>query len=153
MLELKYELLFDIVGTLDESQNIGNTSKGVRVIAPVSGGSFKGPKLNGKVLPFGADWLMIRSDGVYELDVRITLETDDGALIYAYYRGIIEISPEVYERIFTKGEDVDPSEYYFRTTPVLETGSEKYEWLNNIICVGVGKLSPGKVEYKVYHIL
>jgi hypothetical protein len=152
-LELRYEFLCNLSGTLGDTQTIGNGPKGLREIAPVTGGSFEGPEKMGKVLPFGADWLVTRSDGAWELDIRITLETDDGELIYAYYRGIIDISPEILDRIYSKGEDVDPSEYYFRTSPVFETGSEKYMWLNKIICVGVGKLSPGKVEYKIYQIL
>ena len=153
MLELRYEFLCDLTGTLDDSQEIGNGPKGLRQIAPVTGGTFEGPKMKGKVLPFGADWMITRPDGTWDLDIRVTLETDDGELIYAYYRGIIDVSPEIHERIYSKGEDVDPSEYYFRTSPVFETGSEKYKWLNKIVCVGVGKLFPGKVEYKIYQIL
>jgi hypothetical protein len=127
--------------------------RGERRIAPVSGGYFEGPKMKGKVLSFGADWLVIRPGGEWEIDVRITLETDDGEFIYAYYRGIIDISASVLDKIYGSGSYVDPSEYYFRTTPVFETGSEKYRWLNKIICVGVGRLSPGKVEYNIYQIL
>jgi hypothetical protein len=122
------------------------------MIYPVKGGTVKGPKINGEVLPGGADWLLMRSDGVSQLDVRVTFCTDDGALIYAYYRGIVKVAPDVMERM-QQGEDVGPSEYYFRTTPAFETGSEKYGWLNQIIAVGVGSLASGKVRYKVYEIL
>ena len=72
MLELRYEFLCDLSGTLDDSQIIGNGPKGLRQIAPVTGGTFEGPKIKGKVLPFGADWLVTRPDGAWELDVRIT---------------------------------------------------------------------------------
>ncbi len=89
---------------------------------------------------------------LFEVDVRITVRTDDGALIYIYYRGVTNASPEIRERI-QKGEDVDPSEYYFRTTPIFETGSEKYSWLNKIICVGVGKTELKRVRYNIYQIL
>ena len=152
MLELKSELLCEIVGDLDDPQEIGATPHGVRMIHPVVSGTMKGPKMNGEVLPFGADWILLRPDGVGELDVRITLRTDDGELIYIYYRGILNVAPEIMERI-QNGEDVDPSEYYFRTTPVFETGSEKYSWLNQIICVGVGKIEQKRVRYKIYQIL
>jgi hypothetical protein len=152
MLELKSEFLCELVGDLDDPQQIGMTPKGLRMIYPVVGGTVKGPKLNGEVLAFGADWLVIRSDGVGELDVRATMRTDDGELIYAAYRGILKIDPEIMGRV-QNGEDIDPSQYYFRTTPVLETGSEKYSWLNQIICVGIGKVEKNRVRYSLYQIL
>jgi hypothetical protein len=152
MLELKSEFLCELVGDLEDPQQIGMTPKGIRMIYPIVGGTVKGPKLSGEVLSFGADWLVIRSDGVGELDVRATMRTDDGELIYAAYRGILKIDPEIMGRI-QNGEDIDPSQYYFRTTPVLETGSEKYSWLNQIICVGIGKVEKNRVRYSVYQIL
>jgi hypothetical protein len=152
MLELKSEFLCELVGELGDSQEIGATPHGLRMIAPVVGGTVKGPKLNGEVLAFGADWILMRPDGVGELDVRVTLRTDDGELIYTLYRGILKLSPEQLVRV-QSGEEVDPSEYYFRTTPVFETGSEKYSWLNEIICVGVGKIEPKRVRYRIYQIL
>lgn len=152
MMELKSELLCVLKADLDDPQEIGMVPIGARVIYPVTGGSVKGQKVNGEILPFGADWILLRADGVGELDVRATLRTDDGELIYAYYRGILKVDPEVQARV-QAGEDVDPSEYYFRTTPIFETGSEKYAWLNQIICVGVGKMGVKKVEYKIYQIL
>ena len=152
MQELKSELLCELTADLDDPQEIGATPHGVRMIVPVIGGTVKGPKLNGETLAFGADWILMRSDGVGELDVRATIRTDDGELIYAYYRGILKVDPEILERV-QNGEDVDPSEYYFRTTPVFETGSEKYSWLNQIICVGVGKIEQKRVRYSVYQIL
>jgi hypothetical protein len=152
MLELKSEFLCELMADLDDPQTIGMTPKGIRMIYPIVGGSVKGPKLNGEALAFGADWLVFRSDGVGELDVRATMRTDDGELIYAYYRGILKIDPAIMGRV-QNGEDIDPSQYYFRTTPVLETGSEKYSWLNQIICVGIGKLEKNRVRYKIYQIL
>ena len=152
MLELRSEFLCELVGDLDDPQVIGMTPKGARLIFPVIGGTIKGPKINGEVLPFGADWIVMRQDGVGELDVRATGRTDDGELIYTYYRGILKIDSSIMTQI-QNGEDVDPSQYYFRTTPVFETGSEKYSWLNQIICVGVGKMEPKRVVYKIYQIL
>ncbi len=139
MLELKHEFLCGLTGELEEAQPVGPTPKGVKMIYPVKGGSVKGPKINGELLPFGADWLMMRSDGAGEIDARITIKTDDGEFIHTWYRGILNVSPEIMQRALG-GEAVDPSEYYFRTTPVFETGSEKYGWLNRIICVGVGRM-------------
>ncbi|MCP4751085.1 MAG: DUF3237 domain-containing protein [Proteobacteria bacterium] len=151
-MDLKYEYLCDIEADLEEAIPIGATPHGVRMILGIKGGTVSGPKLNGEILPSGADWVLMRPDGALELDVRAAMRTDDGELIYTYYRGVIEVDPTVYERI-QNGEDVDPSEYYFRTTPVYETGSEKYGWLNRIVAVGVGRLHPSKVFYKIFRIL
>ena len=122
------------------------------MIYNIKGGTVEGPKVSGKLLPTGADWLIIRPDMAAELDVRATVQTIDNEIVYTYYRGIINATLEVFDKI-QKGEDVDPSEYYFRTTPVFETSSEKYGWLNRIVAVGVGKLEKNKVIYKVYMIL
>ena len=87
-----------------------------------------------------------------KLDVRGTLRTDDGHLIYSYYHGILHTSPEVFQRV-ARGETVDPSEYYFQTAPFYETGSEKYGWLNRVVAVAVGRMAPLWVGYSVYAIL
>lgn len=152
MAELKAELLFELSVDLEPPQNVGATPRGNRQIYYVKGGSFEGPKVKGEVLPGGGDWLLFRPDGAAELDVRATARTDDGHLIYTYYRGIIQAPPEVAQRLFM-GEAVDPSQYYFRTAPVFETSSEKYGWLNRIVAVGVGQIKPNWVGYSVYQVL
>ena len=153
MSELKSTPLFDISITVDPPQNLGATPLGMRRIVPVTGGSFKGERVSGIVMPnAAADWILVRADGSIQLDVRLTLKTDDGELIYMNYRGIRNSSPEVSERL-ANGELVDPSEYYFRTAPVFETGSDKYAWMNNIICVAVGERVPTEVKYKIFEIL
>ncbi len=138
--ELKAELLMEFSVDLEEAQEIGATPHGNRRIVYIKGGEFEGPKLKGQVLPGGGDWLLIRPDGAGELDVRATMRTDDGHLIYCYYRGV-----------FHGG--TDSGELYFRTTPYYETGSEKYGWLNQIVAVGVGTFTEGRVSYKVYEVL
>src|SRR3954469_15789153 len=97
-------------------QRLGAVPHGTRGIAPVVSGSFAGPRLRGRVLPGGGDWTLLRSDGVLELDLRFTLETDDGALIHMTSFGLRHGSPEVVAAL-ARGEVVDPSTYYFRTTP------------------------------------
>ena len=149
--ELQSEFLFDLKGTLEAPQSIGPTPAGERRIWYVKGGSFAGPRLKGEVLPGGGEWVLQRPDGVFQLDVRITLRTDDGALIYVSYRGILDASPEVMQRL-RSGESVDPTEYYFRTTPVFETSAEAYRWLNRIVAVGVGKRTATGVEYAIHAI-
>ncbi len=152
MRDPKTEFLLEVSVDLEEPQDVGATPHGNRQIYNVKGGTFEGPKLKGDVLSGGADWLILRPDGAGELDVRATLRTDDGHLIYTYYRGIFHASPEVMQRVL-QGETVDPSEYYFRSTPVYETGLEKYGWLNRIVAVATYTLAPNWVGYRVYAIL
>jgi hypothetical protein len=86
-------------------------------------------------------WLLVRRDGAGQLDVRITIKTDDEALIYMRYEGIL--AGEALPRVLG-GEAVPPAEYYFRTTPYFETSSQKYAWLNKIVAVGVGQVELSK---------
>lgn len=137
-LELQHEFLFDLTATLDEPIQVGQTPYGERVIYPVTGGSFKGSKIKGKILANGGDWLLRLDSITSKLDVRAVLETDDGELIYTYYEGFIHQYPD--------------GSYYFRTNPIFQTSSKKYEWLNHTIAVGVGKIIDGGVTYKVYAI-
>jgi hypothetical protein len=125
---------------LAEAQDVGATPQGNRRIYYVTGGTFEGPKLKGEVLPGGGDWALVRPDGAVQLDVRATLRTEDGELIYTTYRGIIRGAP-------------DSPDFYFRTAPMYETASEKYGWLNQIVAVGVGKLTSKGVSYSVYQVL
>jgi hypothetical protein len=111
-----------------------------------------GERLSGRVLPGGADWQVIRADGVAELDARYTLETGDGALIYVRNRGFRHGPAEVLKRL-AAGENVDPAQYYMRTTPLFETGDERYAWLNRMVCVASGARRPAAVELEVFEIL
>ena len=150
---LQSELLCTIAITVDPKfQEVGSATWGQRRIVQVTGGTFEGPRLKGRVLPGGGDWILTRPDGVTQLDVRITLETDDGALIYMTYRGLRHGPPEVLARL-AKGERVEPSEYYFRTVPCFETASEKYAWLNRALFVSTGDRLPAGPIYTVYEIL
>src|SRR5262249_28290944 len=103
-------------------QKLGTVPHGIRTIIPVIGGDFEGPRLRGKILPGGGDWLLLRSDGVLELDLRITLETDDHALIQMTFQGLRHGPPEVIAAL-GRGEVVDPASYYFRTVPRFETST------------------------------
>jgi uncharacterized protein DUF3237 len=148
---VRTEFLYDI--TMDaEAQDVGPTPAGHRRIVVVTGGTFEGPRLRGTVLPGGGDWLVQRSDGSRLLDVRITLRTDDGALIYARYPGLFHGPPDVMERIL-RGEAVDPAEYYFRVTPLFETAAEKYAWLNRVVAIGLGRRTRSQVAYSVHAVL
>ena len=152
MIPLRSELLFTLTGRVSPAQDIGTSPSGQRRIIPVAGGEFEGPKLRGTVLPGGADWMLVRPDGVAQINVRMTLQTDDGDLIFMKYGGFRHGPKDVMDRL-ARGEAVDPTEYYFRITPLFETGSQKYAWLNRIITIGTGhKLANGPVYY-VYEIL
>jgi hypothetical protein len=133
-------------------QKFGAVPYGVRSFVPVTGGDFEGPRLRGRILPGGGDWLLLRSDGVLELDLRITLETDDQALIYMIFQGMRHGPPDVIAA-FVRGEAVDPTRYYFRTVPRFETSAEAYAFLNRIICVGVGETRPGGAVHRIDEIM
>ena len=147
MLPLRSALLFTLTGRVSDAVDIGTSPLGHRRIIPVAGGEFEGPKLRGRVLPGGADGMLVDSEGVAHVDVRMTLQTDDGEGIYMRYRGLRHGPPAVMARL-ERGEPVDPGEYYFRIVPFFETSSKKYAWLNRIVTVGVGhRLADGPVYY------
>ena len=133
-------------------QELGAVPHGKRSIIPVTGGDFEGPRLRGKVLSGGGDWLLLRDDGVLELDLRITLETDDRALIQMTFQGLRHSPPEVIAAL-GRGEVIDPASYYFRTLPRFETSAERYAYLNRIITVGVGRLRPDGAIHDIDEIL
>jgi hypothetical protein len=134
-------------------QNIGGVPHGTRRTVPLSGGDFDGPRLRGTVLPQGsADWLLLRADGVLELDLRVTLLTHDGALISMRSFGLRHGPPEVIAAI-ARGETVDPGLYYFRTTPRFETAHPTYSFLNRIIAVATGDRRAAGPMYAIHEVL
>src|SRR3954471_4104531 len=133
-------------------QKLGAVPHGIRSIIPVTGGDFEGPRLRGKVLPGGGDWLLLRDDGVLELDLRVTLETDDHALIYMTFQGLRHGPPEVIAAL-GRGEVVDPASVYFRTLPRFETATPAYTFLNRIVTVGVGETRPDGAVHRIEEIL
>jgi len=145
----RLEFLYTSRITAGPPQLVGSGPHGERRIIPITGGEFEGPRLSGRVLPGGADWQVIRADGVFEVDARYTLETEDGALIYIGNWGYRHGPPEVIRRLGA-GQPVEPTEYYFRTTPRFETGASRYEWLNRTICVATGERRAQEVIITVY---
>jgi len=133
-------------------QKLGAVPHGTRVIAAIAGGTFEGPRLRGKVLPGGGDWTLLRPDGVLELDLRITLETDDGALISMSSFGLRHGPAEVLAAL-SRGEPVDPSAYYFRTAPRFETSAPQYAFLNRVVAIASGDRRAGGPIYSVEEIL
>lgn len=133
-------------------QKLGAVPHGARVIAPIAGGSFEGSRLRGKVLPGGGDWTLLRSDAVLELDLRVTLETDDGALIYMTSLGLRHGPPETLAAL-ARGEPVDPSAYYFRTAPRFETSAPQYAFVNRVIAIASGDRRASGPIYTIEEVL
>ena len=130
---------------------LGDGPYGQRRIINITGGTFAGPRLSGRILPGGADWQILRTDDSAEVEARYTLETDDGALIYITNWGYRHGPKEVMERL-ARGEEVSPQEYYFRTTPRFETGAKEYACLNGLVCVSVGERRPDQVVLTVFEV-
>ncbi len=152
-MELRTEFLWRAHVDVEGFYEVGETFRGRRSIVRVKGGWFEGPKVRGDILPGTGDWFVVRPGGVAEGDVRDTYRTHDGHVIYVSYRGIIDMDPEVRERV-QRGEDVDPSEYYLRGQPMFETAvGTPYSWLNSILSVSVGKQEALGVTYDVYRVL
>ena len=152
MTEIRTAHLLTLKLAVAGMQPIGEIPAGNRRIGLVAGGTFEGPKLRGTVLPGGADWIIVRPDGVTTLDVRIVLQTDDGAAIGLTYRGLRHGPVAVMERV-DQGQPVDPSEYYFRIAITFETAAPKYAWLNKVFGIGTGSRPPEGPIYEIFEVL
>jgi len=139
--------------TVTTPQSIGAVPHGTRRTAPLSGGTFEGPRLRGTIMSgSSADWQLLRSDGVLEMDLRFTLRTDDGALISMSSFGLRHGPPEVIAAI-GRGETVDPSTYYFRTMPRFETAHPAYSFLNRLIAAATAERRPEGPIYTIHEVL
>jgi len=122
--------------TTSATEELGSTPHGTLSIFPVVGGSFDGERLRGKVLAGGGDWVTARPDGTFELDLRVTLETEDGALIHMTFTGVR-----------------NDANHYFRTLPRFETAAPKYAFLNRLLAVGIGEIGPDGPVHAIEEIL
>ena len=125
---------------------------GTRMVMTVMDGQVKGERISGTLAGAGADWAVIGPDGWARLDVRAQIQTDDGAVIYVSYPGLLQLTEKVMEAVQTGTAGTDFDDQYFRTTPQLETGDERYAWVNQTLFVGRGRMIPGGVEYEVYRV-
>jgi hypothetical protein len=130
---------------------LGQTHLGRRRIIAITGGSVAGPRLDGVVLRGGADWQIIRADGVAELEARYTLRAADGGLISVTNRGLRH-GPEAVLNKLLAGEPVDPAAYYFRCAPLLETAAPAHQWLTRTLFVASGARHPDRVEIDVFAV-
>ena len=148
-LEFAFRISVDLTAGIQE---VGNTGKGIRKVVPITGGTFEGPNIKGKVVAGGYDWQLLRADGVVEIDARYLLQTNDGDLITLTNTGLRHGPPEVMQRL-AKGEELDASEYYFRSIPLFETGNPKYAWLMNSVFIATGIRQPKKVLIDVWRVV
>ena len=148
--EPRLTLVYRLEATLGEPLDLGESAQGHRRIVPQTGGTFRGPEIAGKLLPgASADWQIVLPDGTALGDIRYTLQSDGGALLYVQSRGIRHGSPEVLARL-GRGEHVDASEYTFRTSTQIETAATELDWINKGIFISVGGRQPGGVIYETY---
>jgi len=125
---------------------------GVRVVASLSGGVVTGDRINGTMQGAGADWLLIGSDGYGRVDVRGQIVTDDGAVVYVQYLGLLEMNKAVGRASIDPTAETAYGDQYFRTTPRFETGDERYAWLNTSVFVAEGRIATDGVEYEVFRV-
>ena len=131
---------------------VGQSSHGLRRVVPITGGTFEGPNIRGRVIAGGADWQFVRPDGVLAVEARYTLQTSDSVLIMVTNRGLRRAPQAVMERL-GRGEPVQPSEYYFRTTAEFEAPiGSKYEWLNQSVFVGIAERRPDAAIIRFYRL-
>jgi hypothetical protein len=142
--------VYRLEATVAEPFDLGDIVQGHRRIVPLTGGTFTGPELNGKLLPgASADWQIILPDGTALGDIRYTLQTNGGALLYVQSRSVRHGSPEVLARL-ARGEDVDAGDYTFRTSTQIETAVPELDWLNKGVFISVGGRQAGGVIYETY---
>lgn len=142
--------VYRLEATLSQPVELGETDHGHRRIVPLTGGTFTGPRLEGTLVPgASADWQTVLPDGTALGDIRYTLQTNGGDVLYVQSRGVRHGSADVLARL-ARGEDVDPSEYTFRTSTQIETSAAELDWLNKGVFVSVGGRQPSGVVYETY---
>lgn len=146
---MKCEHFLSYRAPLKPAVEVGNGPYGTRMFFEVTGGSFEGPRLRGKILPGGGDWLLLDAEGVAHLDVRVVFATDDGAQIYVQYPGVIVFDATTQAAI-AGGTATQYGDTHWVTQPRFETGDPRYAWLNRVMAIGEGRAVPGAVEYRVY---
>jgi len=148
--EPRLRLVYRLEAAVGLASDFGEVAGGHRRIVPLVGGTFSGPELSGVLLPgASADWQIVLGDGTALGDVRYTLHTEEGELVYVQSRGVRHGSADVLARL-GRGEDVDASEYTFRTSTQIETSAPRLAWLNKGIFIGVGGRQHAGVIYETY---
>jgi hypothetical protein len=142
--------VYRLEATIGAPLDLGDVAAGHRRIVPLTGGTFTGPEIKGTLLPgASADWQIFLADGTALGDIRYTLETDDGDLLYVRSRSVRHGDAEVLARL-GRGEEVDAGEYTFRTSTQIEAATPALDWLNKGVFISVGGREPGGVIYETY---
>ena len=144
--------IFTIEAELEAIVTLGRTPYGERRFVGISGGTVTGPKLNGRILPGGADWQIVRGDGAADIQARYMIEADSGARIMVNSAGLRHGPPEVLEKL-ARGDKVDPALYYFRTVMRFEAADPAMDWLNRILALARGQRQARSVRLEVYEVL
>lgn len=144
--------IFTVNADLAAILRFGRTPYGERRVIDIEGGTVSGPRLKGRVLRGGADWQIIRTDGTADIQARYTIEADNGGHILVSSEGLRHGPPHVMEKL-GRGENVDPSQYYFRTVMRFETADPAHAWLNNILALARGAREAQSVRLDVYEVM
>jgi hypothetical protein len=150
--QLETRYVFTLTVRIAEVTSAGDIGTGVRRIIPIIGGEVRGEKVNGKVLPFGADFQIIRRNELIELEAKYAFETDDGAVVYVENKGL-RFGPVDLLQKLKRGEPVDPKLIYFRTVPKFETGAPNYRWLMENLFIGSAARHADRVVIDVHQVL
>ena len=145
------EFFADLSVRVDKPQEVGQTVHGMRRLIPILGGQAQGQGWTARVLPGGADFQLIVTPRLAELDARYVLETDAGDLIYVQNRAVRVAPPELTARLI-RGEPVDPQLIYFRCCPSFETASPALGWISERLFIGTGARHPDRVEMKLFAV-
>jgi hypothetical protein len=146
------EPIFSFHAELANILDVGKAPLGHRRVVNILGGTVTGERMTGRILPGGADWQIVAPDGMADLHARYTLETDAGALVQVESRGMRHAPPEVLAQL-GRGEDVDPSLYYFRTAMRFESAHPETLWLSKILGIATGRREKNAVKLDVYEVL
>lgn len=149
---LQFEFLMRLAADVGEPVSMGAGPLGERRIVPITGGTFEGPRLRGEVLPGGADWQIVRTDGVLDLDARYALREEGGGVIRVVSQGYRHGPAEILAAL-GRGDAVDPQQYFFRTILRFETGAPSLQWLNRTIAVARAERKARKVLLEAYELL
>jgi hypothetical protein len=143
---------FAIKAKVGPIQDLGQTARGHRRVIDILGGEVHGPRLEGEILPGGADWQIVRADGTIEVVARYTIRSSSGALVYVQNEGLRVASPEILARM-SKGEAVPVGSYHFRTAPRFETAEPSLKWMERATFVGVAARAPDRVAIGFHEVL
>jgi hypothetical protein len=133
-------------------QFVGAGPLGVRVVGGVATGTVSGPRINGTIVGPGADWMLIGPDGFGRVDVRLQIDTGDGAVVFVRYEGLIELNGVSSAALIDPAAETTWDDQYFRTTPRFETGDDRYGWLNRTAFVARGRVTSDGLEYEVFRV-